>query len=493
MSRDLSGSTEGKQLGARVRAGDDIVRMQFPVATDRAPRRPMDKYSLFAQVALLLSIPVSISLFFLFRPQRAALITILGGDMFLPELVNFKLPLLPPLEKHNLPYLCVLVGCLLRHRSLVTTVCKERWFLFLTAALVIGGAMTGLTNGAPVAVRHHHPPAPGLHLTDGLYSASVNLCGVSIPFFLGWALFRKESELRYLLSGMVMASLLYLPFVFWELRMSPNLHHIVYGYSQHDFAQTIRGTGYRPMVFMTHGLALVRFLFVGICSAFILGHFKARIWGAPAKSVGWFLLVVLILCKSAGALLFAGVTVPLLLWSKPTTQVRVAFVIALFVGLYPILRMWDLIPTDQILAMMRTLVGEDRTGSLAFRFMNERLLLDKARRQLVFGWGQYERNFAPYGWDGEAVPDGYWVIQLGILGLVGFIATFGTMLVPLMLVRSRLKAIVFEPHRILIAGVALTLSLVALDWIPNGTFTPYPYLIVGALAGASRELGFYRG
>ena len=246
-----------------------------------------------------------------------------------------------------------------------------------------------------------------------------------------------------------MASLIYLPFVFWELRMSPNLHHFFYGYSQHDFAQTIRGTGYRPMVFMSHGLALARFLFVGICSAFILGHFKARIWGAPAKSVGWFLLVVLILCKSAGAIMFAAVTVPLLLWSKPTTQVRVAFVIALFVGLYPLLRMWDLIPTDQILGMMRALVGEDRTGSLAFRFMNERLLLDKARRQLVFGWGQYERNFAPYGWDGEAVPDGYWVIQLGILGLVGFIATFGTMLVPLMLVRSRLKAIVFEPHRIL--------------------------------------------
>jgi hypothetical protein len=177
-----------------------------------------------------------------------------------------------------------------------------------------------------------------------------------------------------------------------------------------------------------------------------------------------------------------------LIRSKPKTQVRVAFIVALFVGFYPLLRTWDLIPTEHILAATNALVGADRTESLGFRFMNEGLLLDKARRQLAFGWGQYGRNYAPMGWDGEAVADGYWVIQIGILGLVGFITTFGTMLVPLIVVRSRFKAIFYDPQRILIAGVALTLSLVALDWIPNGLFSPYPYLIVGALAGASREL-----
>jgi hypothetical protein len=448
----------------------------------------MDRFTLFSQIALVLFIPVSISLFFVLRPQRAALVAILGGDMFLPELVNFKLPFLPPLEKHNLPYICVLIGCLLRRRSLLT-VCKERWYLFFVFALVAGAAVTGLTNGEPVAVERFHPPCPGIHLTDGLYSAAVYLSVVMLPFYLGWALFRSESELRALLAAIVLAALIYVPFVFWELRMSPNLHLWVYGYMQHDFAQTIRGTGYRPMVFMTHGLSLARFLFIGTCSAMLLGRLKGTVWGVPARPLGWFLLVVLILCKSVGAIAFALVAVPLLIRSKPATQVRVAFVVALFVGLYPLLRASDLIPTEQILSATRALVGEDRTESLGFRFMNEGLLLEKARRHLAFGWGQYGRNFAPMGWDGRAVADGYWVIQIGILGLVGFITTFGTMLVPLLLVRSRLKAIVYEPHRILIAGVALTSSLVALDWIPNGLFAPYPYLIVGALAGASRELG----
>jgi hypothetical protein len=453
----------------------------------------MEKFSLFAQVALLLFIPVSISLFFLFRPQRAAIITILGGDMFLPELVNFKLPLLPPFEKHNVPYLCVLIGCLLRRPALVSTVCRERWFLFLTFALVGGAIMTGLTNGVPTIARFHHPPVAGIHLTDGLYSAAVYLTLVFVPFYLGWALFRTERDLRALLSGLVIAALIYVPFVAWELRMSPNLHLWVYGYAQHDFNQTLRGTGYRPMVFMSHGLSLARFLFVGTASAFILGRLNASVWGFPAKKVGWFLLVILILCKSAGAIIFGVVAVPLLLWTKPTLQVRVAVVVALFVGLYPLLRAWDLIPTDQILSTLRVLVGDDRTESLAFRFVNEGLLLEKARQQMAFGWGQYGRSFAPRGWDQQAVADGYWVIQIGIIGLVGFFATFGPMVIPIVLTRWRLKAIVFEPHRRLIAGLALTLSLVALDWVPNGLFAPYPYLLVGALAGATRELALHAG
>ena len=244
----------------------------------------MEKFSLFSQVALLLSIPVSISLFFLLRPQYAALITIVGGDMFLPELVNFKFPLLPPLEKHNIPYLCVLVGCLLRRPSLVTTVCRERWFLFLTFALVVGGLITGLTNGAPVSVRHFHPQIAGIHATDGLYTAAVSLSLVFLPFYLGWALFRTERDLRTLLAGLVIGALMYVPFAMWELRMSPNLHLWVYGYAQHDFGQTIRGTGYRPMVFMAHGLSLARFLFVGTCSAFILGRLKGSVWGIPASA-----------------------------------------------------------------------------------------------------------------------------------------------------------------------------------------------------------------
>ena len=371
--------------------------------------------------------------------------------------------------------------------ALVTAVCKERWFLVLALCLVVGGVLTGLTNGMPVMVRHFHPPIAGIHLTDGLYSAAVFTCLISIPFYIGWALFRKESDFRAMLVALVIAALIYAPFAAFEMRMSPNLHLWVYGYSQHDFSQTVREGGYRPMVFMTHGLSLARFFFVGTCSAFILGRVGTKIFGMQAKWLGWFLLLVLIFCRSFGAIMFAGLAVPLLLWSKPRLHVRIALILAVLVGLYPLLRTWELVPTEHILNTVRAIAGEDRTESLEFRFFNENLLLEKARQHLLFGWGQYGRNFAPRGWDGQAVADGYWVIQIGIMGLVGFITTFGPMLIPLIFMQSRLKAVVSEPQRVLLGGVALMLGLVALDWVPNGLFSPYPYMMVGALAGATRE------
>ena len=47
----------------------------------------------------------------------------------------------------------------------------------------------------------------------------------------------------------------------FEARLSPQLHSRLYGFTQHDFLQTVRGDyTYRPMVFMQHGLAVAMFL-----------------------------------------------------------------------------------------------------------------------------------------------------------------------------------------------------------------------------------------
>ena len=448
----------------------------------------MEQYSVFSQIALWLWVPFSIGLFFLLRPQRAALITILGGEMFLPELVNFKFPFLPPIEKHNLPFLCVLLGCLIRRPSLVTSLPKERWFTLLTLVLIVGATLTGITNADPVLVRKYYPPAVGLTFKDGLYMAALYFCLVSLPFFLGAALFKTVRDFQDLLAGLAIAALVYLPFALFEVRMSPNLHLWVYGYSQHDFIQTMRWGGYRPMVFMFHGIILARFLFVSICASFILSRAKCTLSGIPANAAGWVILVVLVLCKSTGAIIFTIIAVPMLMWGKTKLHARVAVLLASLVFLYPALRAWDLIPTDEILKISDSLVGEERTGSLEFRFRNENLLLEKARQHLVFGWGQYNRNFVGDKNGALAVADGYWVIQFGILGVVGFIACFGPMLIPIFLTRRRLKFIQLEADRRLVGGVALTLGFVALDWVPNGLCASYPYLLAGALAAVTREL-----
>ena len=60
----------------------------------------------------------------------------------------------------------------------------------------------------------------------------------------------------------VLGGLIYVPLCLFEVRMSPQLHNMVYGFAQHSFGQTVRGGGWRPMVFMQHGLAVGLFMSV---------------------------------------------------------------------------------------------------------------------------------------------------------------------------------------------------------------------------------------
>jgi hypothetical protein len=448
----------------------------------------MDQYSLIARIFLGLSIPLSIGLFLFMRPQRAALVIVLGCDMFLPELVDFKFPFMPPLTKQNLPYLCILIGCLLRRRARLLKFPRERWFQILTVMLIVGATLTGVLNGDPIVVKKNLPPVVGLGIKDGLYLAALNLSQVSLPFFLGCALFRTVENFRTLLLGFALAVLCYIPFALFEIRFSPVLHFQFYGYGQHDYFQTLRAGGFRPMAFMANGLALARFLVVGLCASFILGRAKRKIYGLPAYLVGSVIFVTLILCKSMGALAFAFVAIPLLMWGGPKLHLRIALALASFVFLYPVLRTTALLPTDTILNASTAIFGEERAGSLGFRFTNENMLLDKARQRIVFGWGQYGRNFVVDKADNVAVPDGYWVIQIGLVGVFGFITTFGPLLIPIFLTRKRIKLILAPADRRLVGGMTLIIGLIALDWVPNGLFTPYPYLLAGALTGLTREL-----
>ena len=48
---------------------------------------------------------------------------------------------------------------------------------------------------------------------------------------------------------------LVVPFVGIML-ISPQLHFMTYGFYQHEFTQVVRMGGYRPMVFLQHGIAV---------------------------------------------------------------------------------------------------------------------------------------------------------------------------------------------------------------------------------------------
>ena len=447
----------------------------------------MDKTSLISQIALALSVPVNIALCFVVRPAQAAVFAVLASELFLPELTTFKFPFMPPLDKHNIPYVCVMIGCLIRSPGRVTKIPKERWFLVLTSFLVAGGVLTALTNRDMVR-REFLTPLPGLSWNDGFYLAASSLLTAGLPFFIGYSLFKKGADLRTFLIGFSMGAFVYIPLELWEMRMSPNLHHFIYGFFQDDFGDTRRWGGYRPMVFMRHGLALARFLVSATLAPFVFGVRSRSFLGVPWKVGRWILVVVLVLCKSTGALIYTALSLPLLIWSKPKRETRIAFVMAVIVFSYPALRLSGWFPTQEVLQISNAAVGPVRTQSVEFRFQNEDKLAAHARERALFGWGQYGRNFTYDRYGHSSITDGYWIIEFGVLGVIGFVAAFGILLVPIYLCHRRIDLIPDPEDRKLVAGATLILAIIAADLLPNGLWGLYPYMLAGALTGVTREL-----
>jgi hypothetical protein len=444
--------------------------------------------STIADVVLALSIPVSIAVFFVMRPVPAAILVAFGSEMFLPEGTSFKFPYMPAFDKHNLPYVCILLACLLRYPGRVTKPPKEKWVTLLALLVVAGGVATGLTNKDSLLFGNADQVfVPGLDVKDGFFMGITSFVEAFVPFYVGYALFRTRADFEKLIAGLGIAGLVYIPFALVELRMSPQWHRWIYGYGQSVFDQTIRWGGYRPMVFMPHGLALARFFVATTFALIILRKMRSHVLWLPVRLWAWIQLLVLIACKSTGAIVLALAGLPILLFAKPKRQLQVATVLAWITVLYPALRLSGVFPVTSLLEAAGAIQTE-RAGSLAFRFTNEDALLARARERIVFGWGEYGRNMV-HDEEGKttSVLDGHWIIRLGSNGIVGFVTTFGPLLIPVLWARRRLQTLDDPRDQVAIAGMAFIITILALDLIPNGLWACYPFFLAGALNRRIRE------
>ena len=198
---------------------------------------------------------------------------------------------------------------------------------------------------------------------------------------------------------------------------------------------------------------------------------------------------MLVICKSAGPLVYAAAMLPLILLAPRRLQVALAAAIAAVVILYPLLRGLHLIPTDAILATAERL-NPERAASLAFRITNEEALLDHANRKPWFGWGGYGRNllYDPQTGSGVSIADGAWIITLGIYGWLGYLAQFGLLVLPLLLLAVEAWKKPPEGIAAPVAALALMLAANLLDLLPNATLEPLTWLMAGALLGQAEIL-----
>jgi hypothetical protein len=445
-----------------------------------------DKANWFATFALV-SWPLVAFFLYQTRPvNQATLWTILGGQLLLPVGAAVKFPMIPQFDKVSIPNLAAFIGCILVLGRL-----PRLWSRFglpevLLLMLLIGPFVTSEFNTDPRVFPTFI--LPGETHYDAL-SAVVTQFIFLLPFFMGRQLLRSSTDNEEILRVLVIAGLIYSIPMLFEIRMSPQLHTWVYGFFPHDFSQQVREGGFRPVVFLGHGLIVAFFAMTTAVAAAAFWRTRTKILRLPATGIVMYLAGVLVLCKSLASLIYGAVLVPIVRFAKPQLQVRVAMILAGLVFSYPLLRTADLVPTEIILDAARS-VSDDRADSLKTRFVQERQLLDHASDRLLFGWGRFgrSRNYDAESGRDMSITDGRWIITLGAYGLFGFLGEFGLLALTVFRAASALRLTKPGGDRIYLAALSLIVAINMVDLLPNATLSPWTWLLAGALVGRAEAL-----
>ena len=427
---------------------------------------------------------VAIVLFSLYPPRWAAAIVTIGGHLFLPTNFTVHFSGLPPMDKNLIVSISAFFGCLIVRPKIIRRGNKKgrRYSLFILLAIV-GLYFTVLNNPDSIKVGQHF--LPGLTSHDFFSMAIRELLTWWPALVLGRKIYTKVDDLEALCVVWTVGGLVYSLFIFVELKISPQFNRWIYGYQASGFDQAIRGGGYRPVVFMGHGLAVAMFILISVLAATGLAKARKPLFGIPGRWIAFYMAGLLAIIHSAGALVYGIVFVPVLIWMSPRWQARLAMGITALVFCYPILRFYDLVPVDSIQGFFSAVLGTERAGSLGFRFTNENELLVKAIQRPWFGWGGWARQFTYSDWGAQtALADGEWIAVLGYAGMVGFIGAFGLLLSPIFaFARNSLRQITQPRERALASAVLFVTVACVVDLIPNSGVPPHTLMAIGALAG----------
>ena len=440
-----------------------------------------------AGTALFLWPFVSLIFFQVWKLPTAVSASLLGGYLLLPTQTALDLPVLPALDKNSVPAVTTLLltmWALGRGRTGVAVppgwLPRDRVAFILLTLFAVSAMGTALTNGD--GIMNGSLYQPGLRLYDG-FSIGLTMLVALLPLLLGRKVLATADNQRQFLNVLVLAAVGYAFLALYEVRMSPQLNNIVYGFFPHSWLQHIRGGGFRPLVFLTHGLWLGIFFACATLAA--VGMALISRTGADRLKfvlAACFLLGTIFLSKVLGALMITLILIPVLLFPRRIQLIATAG-LTVVILLYPTLRAADLVPTEGVLAAAGS-ISSERADSLKFRLDQEDRLLERARQKPVFGWGGYGRDriFNDEGRD-TTVTDGRWIIVFGQGGWVRYFAEFGLFAWGALSLLWR--------RNVHLPAVIITVMLIAnlLDLLPNSGLSPLTYMMAGALIGTRERVG----
>ena len=427
----------------------------------------------FATVVLFSWAPVVLCLFAVLRPRRAVIAAFLGAWLFLPVL-GFPFQGIPDYTKMSATCLGVLLGLALFDFDRLASF-RPRWLDVPMIVWCLCPFATSVSNGY------------GAY--DGASGVLSHFITWGLPYFIGRMYFTSLASLKELAVGVLIGGLIYVPLCLFEIRMSPQLHRMFYGCHQHSFLQHMRYGGYRPMVFMQHGLMVG--LWMAMASLIGLWFWRSgvikQIMGFP---VSWFvgaLFLTTVLCKSIGALLLLAAGVGAFFALRQFRTVIPIICLAALPPAYMALRETGILTRGFMVQLASEVVDQERVISYESRLGQEDAFSVHAWKKPWFGHGG--QGMYPTDEEGKRVraarvADSLWIQALVMRGLAGLAALTAALLMPVVLLLKRCRATLWTRPEFAPAGaLCLILALYMVDNMANSMENPVFILVAGSLAG----------
>ncbi len=324
-------------------------------------------------IAMFGWIPVVLLAFAVLPARRAVIAAFLIAWLFLP-MVGYDLPGLPDYTKTSATCAGVMLAAalfdgarFLRYRARLVDVPVAIWCI----------------------VPYFSAVSYGWGAYEGVASVLNQTVSWGLPYLIGRLYFDDLRAMRELAIGVFIGGLVYTPLCLFEIRFSPQLHSLIYGFHQHSWIQTLRGGGYRPTVFMQHGLAVGTFM----CTAALIGLWLWRtrairsLMGVPVVWLALLVTATAVLCKSSGATVLMGIGIAVLWWTRWFRRPWAAAVLALAPALYIAMRTvggWS----GHDLVDLASLISVDRANSLQSRLNSESVPWALLQPQPLVGSGR---------------------------------------------------------------------------------------------------------
>lgn len=444
----------------------------------------------FAALVQFGFVPFAMFVFARTSIAKACALVVIGGLLFLPDVTLLSLGSAVAIEKDRVIYLAAILGLVINHRKAFAEARP-----ILTLAIIIGVMFAinlACWSANTQSVVDHGEIQPGLSFAWVLGQTIDDFFRFALPFLIGKVAFRSAGDLRVVLYCLVGFGVIYTVLILIELVMAIpfrvfQLSDYIYGLR---FRPTFRYGLTEPIVFLGLGHTLATFMVMTVIAAAAFKKIDKNMrWGFFRPFRGWNLIGLLATLKVGATILGLG-ALAIFSMFRVHRAALLAYLFALGICIYPVLQVYGLFPEDVLVGVVEDF-DDKRARSLNGRFDEEEFVLEQIGERLMVGWGHFARipgaSFAGFG-TGETGLDAWWVIRLGMSGLLGVIAAFLVCAIPVFRARRMLRSVDSIEVQWLVVATMLCIVVRMADLLLNGWWNSLPVFMAGALYGACANL-----